>query len=120
VVLDGRYGPYVTDGETNATLHRDDDVETIAPERGFELLAEKRAKSPAKKAARKAPARKAPAKTATATTATAKKTAATKTATKTAAKKAPAKKAPAKISAAAGKVATQPAQAKRAGADPIR
>ncbi|WP_327362029.1 type I DNA topoisomerase [Streptomyces sp. NBC_01296] len=97
VVKDGRFGPYVTDGETNATLRRDDDVETITPERGYELLAEKRAKGPAKKTAKKAPAKKAPAKKATATktaaakkTTTAKKTAAKKTATakKTVAKKA--------------------------------
>ncbi|MBT2478610.1 type I DNA topoisomerase [Streptomyces sp. ISL-94] len=102
VVKDGRFGPYVTDGETNATLRRDDDVETITPERGYELLAEKRAKSPAKKTAKKAPAKKAPAKKATAaakkTTATAaKKT----TAKKTTAKKTVAKKAPAKKTAAA-------------------
>ncbi|WP_030152667.1 type I DNA topoisomerase [Streptomyces sp. NRRL S-244] len=97
VVKDGRFGPYVTDGETNATLRRDDDVETITPERGYELLAEKRAKGPAKKTAKKAPAKKAPAKKATATktaaakkTTTAKKTAAKKTTT---AKKAVAKKA---------------------------
>ncbi|MEV7519465.1 type I DNA topoisomerase [Streptomyces sp. NPDC091371] len=90
VVKDGRFGPYVTDGETNATLRRDDDVETITPERGYELLAEKRAKGPAKKVAKKAPAKKAPAKKATATkTAAAKKTAAKKTtAKKTVAKKA--------------------------------
>ncbi|WP_329176241.1 type I DNA topoisomerase [Streptomyces sp. NBC_01477] len=56
VVKDGRFGPYVTDGETNATLRRDDEVESITPERGYELLAEKRAKGPAKK---KAPAKKA-------------------------------------------------------------
>ena len=42
VVKDGRFGPYVTDGETNATLRRGDDPETITPERGQELLAEKR------------------------------------------------------------------------------
>ncbi|MDI6411120.1 type I DNA topoisomerase [Streptomyces albus] len=86
VVKDGRFGPYVTDGETNATLRRDDDVETITPERGFELLAEKRAKGPAKK---KAAAKKAPAKkTATKKTAASKKTATKKTtAKKTAAKK---------------------------------
>ncbi|TQJ75500.1 type I DNA topoisomerase [Streptomyces sp. SLBN-31] len=86
VVKDGRFGPYVTDGETNATLRSGDSVETITPERGFELLAEKRAKAPAKKTAKKAPAKKAPAKKATA----AKKTAAKKTTTaakKTAAKK---------------------------------
>ncbi|MFF4909794.1 type I DNA topoisomerase [Streptomyces sp. NPDC001260] len=78
VVKDGRFGPYVTDGETNATLRSGDSVETITPERGFELLAEKRAKGPAKKTAKKAPAKKAPAKKATA----AKKTAAKKTAAK--------------------------------------
>ncbi|MGN5379650.1 topoisomerase C-terminal repeat-containing protein [Streptomyces lasalocidi] len=55
VVKDGRFGPYVTDGETNATLRSGDSVETITPERGFELLAEKRAKGPAKKTAKKAP-----------------------------------------------------------------
>ncbi|MFF9555460.1 type I DNA topoisomerase [Streptomyces albus] len=85
VVKDGRFGPYVTDGETNATLRRDDDVETITPERGFELLAEKRAKGPAKK---KAAAKKAPAKkTATKKTAASKKTAAKKTTAKKAAAK---------------------------------
>ena len=49
LVKDGRFGPYVTDGETNATLRRDDAVESITPERGAELLAEKRAKGPAPK-----------------------------------------------------------------------
>ncbi|MEU0738613.1 type I DNA topoisomerase [Streptomyces sp. NPDC006134] len=95
VVKDGRFGPYVTDGETNATLRSGDSVETITPERGFELLAEKRAKSPAKKTVKKAPAKKATtAKKATA----AKKTAAKKTtaAKTTAAKKTTAKKTTAK------------------------
>ncbi|MFC9847951.1 type I DNA topoisomerase [Streptomyces sp. NPDC127595] len=96
VVKDGRFGPYVTDGETNATLRSGDSVEEITPERGFELLAEKRAKSPAKKTAKKAPAKKTATKKAPA-----KKTAAKKTTTsKTAAKKAPAKKAVAKKTAA--------------------
>ncbi|WP_371547453.1 type I DNA topoisomerase [Streptomyces sp. NBC_00554] len=96
VVKDGRFGPYVTDGETNATLRSDDSVEEITPERGFELLAEKRAKTPAKKTAKKAPAKKTATKKAPA-----KKTAAKKTTTsKTAAKKAPAKKAVAKKTAA--------------------
>ncbi|MER5874402.1 type I DNA topoisomerase [Streptomyces sp. NPDC060235] len=96
VVKDGRFGPYVTDGETNATLRSDDSVEDITPERGYELLAEKRAKGPAKKTAKKAPAKKATAKKAPA-----KKTAAKKTTTaKTAAKKAPAKKTAAKKTAA--------------------
>ena len=49
VVKDGRFGPYVTDGQTNATLRKDDSVEDITPERAQELLAEKRAKGPAKK-----------------------------------------------------------------------
>ncbi|MEV6589898.1 type I DNA topoisomerase [Streptomyces acidicola] len=102
VVKDGRFGPYVTDGETNATLRSDDSVEAITPERGFELLAEKRAKGPAKKTAKKAAAKKTTAKKTTAKKAApAKKTAAKKTTTsKTAAKKAPAKKAPAKKAAA--------------------
>ncbi|OKI99692.1 DNA topoisomerase I [Streptomyces sp. CB01249] len=91
VVKDGRFGPYVTDGETNATLRTGDSVEDITPERGFELLAEKRAKGPAKKkTTKKAAAKKAPAKKAAAT----KKVAAKKTtAKKTTAKKAVAKKA---------------------------
>ncbi|MFI0738270.1 type I DNA topoisomerase [Streptomyces sp. NPDC021100] len=103
VVKDGRFGPYVTDGETNATLRRDDDVETITPERGYELLAEKRAKGPAKKTAKKA-VKKAPAKkTAAKKTTTAKKTAAKKTTTAKAAtaKKTAAKKTAAKTAAAA-------------------
>ncbi len=93
---DGRFGPYVTDGETNATLRTGDSVEDITPERGYELLAEKRAKGPAKKkTAKKAPpAKKAPAK----------KAAATK---KTAAKKTTAKKAPAKKASAAKKAAAE-------------
>ncbi|MFF9637721.1 type I DNA topoisomerase [Streptomyces bacillaris] len=85
VVKDGRFGPYVTDGETNATLRTGDSVEEITPERGYELLAEKRAKGPAKKKT----AKKAPAKKATAKKTAAKKTTATKT---TAAKKTSAKK----------------------------
>ncbi|MFF4714892.1 type I DNA topoisomerase [Streptomyces eurythermus] len=97
VVKDGRFGPYVTDGETNATLRSGDSVETITPERGFELLAEKRAKGPAKKTAKKAAAKKtAPAKKTTAKKTAAKKTtaAAKKTTTKkTAAKKTTASKA---------------------------
>ncbi|MGZ2360504.1 type I DNA topoisomerase [Streptomyces sp. 372A] len=98
VVKDGRFGPYVTDGETNATLRTGDSVEDITPERGYELLAEKRAKGPAKKkTAKKAPAKKAPAKKAAAT----KKVAAKKTtAKKSTAKKATASKAAAKKAAA--------------------
>jgi DNA topoisomerase-1 len=77
VVKEGRFGPYVTDGETNATLRKDDDPESITPERGFELLAEKRAKGPTtrKRAVKKTAKR-------------ATKTTAKKTTTKRAAKKA--------------------------------
>ncbi|MGW0469596.1 type I DNA topoisomerase [Streptomyces coeruleorubidus] len=103
VVKDGRFGPYVTDGETNATLRSGDSVETITPERGFELLAEKRAKAPAKKTAKKA-AKKAPAKKTTA----AKKTAAKKTTT---AKKTTAKKTTtARKTAAKTATASEPAE----------
>ena len=49
VVKDGRFGAYVTDGETNRTLPRDVTPESITPERAIELLAEKRAQGPAKK-----------------------------------------------------------------------
>jgi DNA topoisomerase-1 len=45
VVKDGRFGPYVTDGETNASLRRADTVEGVTLERAAELLAERRAKS---------------------------------------------------------------------------
>ena len=58
VLKDGRFGPYVTDGTTNASLRRDDDPNQITNERAFELLAERRAKGPAKKPARKTPAKK--------------------------------------------------------------
>ncbi|WP_414635750.1 type I DNA topoisomerase [Actinophytocola sp.] len=59
VVKDGRFGPYVTDGETNASLRKSDSVDTLTDERAAELLAERRAKGPAPKRTtrRKAPAR---------------------------------------------------------------
>ena len=54
IIKEGRFGPYVTNGEINATLRRGDDVETITSERAAELLAEKRAKGPAPKKRRPA------------------------------------------------------------------
>jgi DNA topoisomerase I len=49
VVREGRFGPYVTDGETNASLRKGDDPETVTLDRAVELLAERRAKGPANK-----------------------------------------------------------------------
>ena len=68
VVKDGRFGPYVTDGEFNATLRQGDSVETITIERAAELLADKRSKGPApkKRAAKKKTAKKKTAKKKTA------------------------------------------------------
>ncbi len=86
VVKAGRFGEYVTDGEYNATLRKDDSVDAITLERAAELLAERRERGPAKKAAKKG-AKKAPAKKSAAKRTTAKKTAAKKTTKKAAAKK---------------------------------
>ena len=47
VVKDGRFGPYITDGETNVTVPRGTSVEDLTRERAVELMAEKRAKGPA-------------------------------------------------------------------------
>ncbi|WP_420113782.1 type I DNA topoisomerase [Pseudactinotalea sp.] len=52
VVKDGRFGAYVTDGTTNATLRKGDPLETLTKERAYEILAEKRAAGPAKRPAR--------------------------------------------------------------------
>ena len=90
VIKDGRFGPYITDGQTNVTVPRSEDPATISAERAFELLADKRAKGPAKKRT----TRKTTAKKATTTKKTTTKKAATaKTATaKTATGKAAASK----------------------------
>jgi DNA topoisomerase-1 len=60
-IKDGRFGAYVTDGTTNATIPRGEEIEDIDFERAVQLLADKRAKGPAKPKA-KAPAKRAPAK----------------------------------------------------------
>jgi DNA topoisomerase-1 len=73
VVKDGRFGPYVTDGETNASLRVGDEPASLSPERGAELLQMRRdavangevGKKPAKKTAKKTA--KKPAKKATTT-----------------------------------------------------
>ncbi|MEY9215001.1 type I DNA topoisomerase [Thermobifida halotolerans] len=58
VIKEGRFGPYVTDGESNASLRRGDAVESITVERAAELLADRRAKAPAKKPATRTAAKK--------------------------------------------------------------
>ncbi|WP_298286249.1 type I DNA topoisomerase [Novosphingobium sp.] len=95
-LMAGRYGPYVTDGTTNATLPKDKQPEALTPEEAIALIDERAAKGPpkGKKAAKKAPAKKAAVKPATEKPVTEKK--------------APAKKAPAKKAAA--KKAPKPAE----------
>jgi DNA topoisomerase-1 len=53
VLKEGRFGPYVTDGETNASLRKGDDPETVTIDRALELLAERRAKGPTKRGGRR-------------------------------------------------------------------
>ncbi|MFT4234708.1 MAG: type I DNA topoisomerase [Microbacterium sp.] len=57
-VRDGRFGPYVTDGETNVTIPRGESVDDVTFEKAVQMLADKRAKGPAKRPARKAPAKR--------------------------------------------------------------
>ena len=86
VIKDGRFGPYITDGQTNVTVPRSEDPATISAERAFELLADKRAKGPATKrttrktTAKKTTTKKATTKKAAPTKKTAAKTASSKTA----------------------------------------
>jgi DNA topoisomerase-1 len=47
VIKDGRFGPYVTDGETNASLRKGDEVASITDQRAAELLADRRIAPPA-------------------------------------------------------------------------
>ncbi|MFO7607825.1 MAG: type I DNA topoisomerase [Candidatus Krumholzibacteriia bacterium] len=77
-ILKGRYGPYVTDGETNATIGRDADPEDVTMDEAVRLLAESAArpkKQGRKKAAKKATKKKSPAKKTAKKTTTKKKTA---------------------------------------------
>ncbi|MBO9602453.1 MAG: type I DNA topoisomerase [Novosphingobium sp.] len=72
-VMPGRYGPYVTDGTTNATIPKAIKPEEITEEQAIRLIDERAAKGPAKKKGRKAPAKKTPAKKTGAKKASAKK-----------------------------------------------
>lgn len=80
LLREGRFGPYVTDGEVNASLRRGDDPTSVTLDRAVELIAERRAAGPRaprrSRAAKKAPAKKAAAKKAAKKRAAAKKTAA--------------------------------------------
>ena len=102
VVKSGRFGPYVTDGETNATLRVGDTPEAVTLDRASELLAERRdaepSSRPRRSAATKAPAKKAPAKKAAVKKAPAKKAAV---------KKAPATKSATKATPAAARAARE-------------
>lgn len=110
VLKDGRFGPYVTDGKTNASLRKEDSVETITADRAYTLLSERRAKVAAKKPARGKTAKKTPAKKTTAKKSTTKKAPAKKTATKsTGAAKSTVKKAPAKKTATKKEAASKDA-----------
>jgi DNA topoisomerase-1 len=97
----GRFGPYVTDGETNASLRTGDDPATVSLARAAELLQDRRDRGPTTRPARGRGAKKA----------TAKKAGAKKTT-----KKATAKKAPARKSAAKKATGHQAAAKKAAGA----
>jgi DNA topoisomerase-1 len=92
VLREGRFGPYVTDGETNASLRKGDTVESITPQRAIELLAERRAAAPAPKrrtAGTRTAAKSTAAKSTAAKSTAAKSTGAKKTAAKSTAKAKP-------------------------------
>ncbi|KQP05965.1 DNA topoisomerase I [Methylobacterium sp. Leaf99] len=115
VVKSGKYGPYVTDGTTNATLPKTQAAEDIDLPQALELIAAREASGGGKK---RAPARKASAKSAPAKKAPAKKAAAKAVTTDGAdapAKKPAAKKAPAKA-ASPKAAAAKPAAARKATA----
>jgi DNA topoisomerase-1 len=117
VIKSGRFGPYVTDGETNASLRRDQTPEELTIDQASEMLADRRARGPVKPRKKAAAKKAAPADgDAPAKKAAAKKTAAKKAAAKkTAAKKTTAKKATAaKKTTAAKKAAPKKAAARKA------
>ncbi len=116
VLRDGRFGPYVTDGTTNASLRKGDTVSGLTPERAVELLAERRAAGPRPPRAKRAGAQKATAKKATAKKATAKRvgSAAKKASSASAsAAKAPARRTAAGSTKAAGAKKQAPTTSKK-------
>src|SRR5690606_38601636 len=119
-IRDGRFGAYVTDGETNVTIPRGQTPDDITFEVAVQMLADKRAKGPApKRGAKKAPAKKAaakkaPAKKTPAKKASAKPAASKSAASKTAATKTDAERAAARSAAAKKAAATRAANAAKA------
>ncbi|BCA60142.1 type I DNA topoisomerase [Sphingomonas sp. HMP6] len=96
-LMEGRYGAYVTDGTTNATLPKSIEKDALTLEEAAQLIDARAAAAPPAKGKKKAAAKKAPAKKAATMKAATKKAPATKeAATKSAAKKPAARKAPAK------------------------
>ena len=75
-LMEGRYGPYVTDGTTNATLPKTLEQDALTLEEAAQLIDARAAAAPAKKGKKKAPAKKAAAKKPAAKKAPAKKKAA--------------------------------------------
>jgi DNA topoisomerase-1 len=98
-VKDGRWGPFVTDGETNASLRKGDTVEDITTERAAELLQLRRERGPSKKKKKKTAKKKASKKKT-------KKKASKKKAGKKSAKKSGSKVAASKRTSSAAKVAS--------------
>ncbi len=88
---EGRFGPYVTDGETNASLRKEDDPNTITPERAQELLQLRRERGPVKKK-KKVTKKAAAKKTTTKAASTGKKTTKKAASSKKKASKAPSSK----------------------------
>ncbi|XZE55631.1 type I DNA topoisomerase [Planctomycetaceae bacterium SH139] len=80
-VLDGRFGPYVTDGQTNASLPKGTEPDSLTFEAALELLADRAAKAPKKRSAKKKSAKKKTTKKKAAKKKTTTKKAATKKAT---------------------------------------
>src|SRR3984885_1790515 len=108
VLREGRFGPYVTDGTTNASLRKGDVVESLTMDRASELLAERRAAGPSTRKKKSGGVKKAAKKT---TKNTAKTTA--KTTAKNPAKKATAAKKSAKKATGVTQAATKAAAAEQ-------
>jgi len=118
-LLQGRYGPYVTDGDTNASLPKDLDPDTLTVTMALELIETRRAMGGSKKRKKKASAKKAPSKKAASNKAASKKPASKKKAAKKAtSSKAEAGEDTSKPSAAKKAASKKPAGKKKAAKKP--